>query len=115
MLGIFLLGICTRTRGSDRGNLIAVAIGLVTTIVLGNLHITLFNAILEAAGSSREVTRPEWLPVVAFTWFAAIGAVVVFAVGVCFRTPAAALERAERQEESAQHSDEPLALRGEVG
>ena len=37
MLGVFLLGIFTKRRGSDQGNLIALATGLVATSVLGDL------------------------------------------------------------------------------
>ena len=39
MLGVFLLGMFTRARGSDRGNMIAITVGLITTIVLGELHV----------------------------------------------------------------------------
>src|SRR5688500_4929259 len=43
MLGVFLLGMLTRGRGSDVGNMIAISLGLVATIVLGGLHIDLAN------------------------------------------------------------------------
>src|SRR5439155_1081237 len=39
MLGVFLLGMFTRRRGSDVGNMIAITIGLATTIILGGLHV----------------------------------------------------------------------------
>jgi Na+/proline symporter len=45
MLGVFLLGMFTRSRGSDRGNMIAITIGLIATIVLGHLHVELANLI----------------------------------------------------------------------
>src|SRR5256714_8928311 len=43
MLGVFLLGMFTKTRGSDHGNVLAVSIGMLTTIVLGKLHIYAAN------------------------------------------------------------------------
>lgn len=63
MFGIFLLGVATRKRGSDTGNLVALACGLATTSVLG---------------------LNQW---VAFTWLALIGAIVVFGVACLFPTP----------------------------
>jgi Na+/proline symporter len=114
MLGVFLLGMLTRNRGSDKGNLIAVSLGLVATIVLGDLHITLLNGIAPLLGYQGTLARPDWLPKVSFTWFAMIGAVVVFVVGLFFRTPEEVLESAQRQAEEADRGeDRPLAQREE--
>ncbi len=63
MFGLFLLGVGTRARGNDTGNLIALGCGLATTATLGLLQ------------------------AVAFTWLALIGALVVAAVGACFPGP----------------------------
>jgi solute:Na+ symporter, SSS family len=115
MLGVFLLGMFTRRRGSDTGNMIAITAGLATTIVLGGLHVDLANLVASMFGSDRRFGRPTWLPSVAFTWFALLGAVMVVAVGGFFRTPAATLEAAKRRAEDASRGDErPLALRGEA-
>ena len=65
------------------GNVAAISAGLVVTVVLGGLHVDVAN--LVAGPNTYRV--PAWLPKVAFTWFAMIGAVVVFVVGVMFRTP----------------------------
>jgi solute:Na+ symporter, SSS family len=112
MLGVFLIGMLTRNRGSDVGNIIAVTIGLIATIVLGELHITAANLIGPLVGIHQTFFRPDWLPTVSFTWFAMIGALVVFAVGVLFRTPNSVLDAARRQAEEAQRGeDKPLALR----
>jgi SSS family transporter len=113
MLGVFLLGMLTRSRGSDRGNIIAITVGLVTTIVLGELHVHFANLVAPMFGGTPNFSRPWWLPKVAFTWFALIGSVVVFAVGVCFRTPAPVLEAARRRATEAQTDDRPMALRGD--
>ena len=74
MLGVFLIGMLTRGRGSDRGNVLAITAGLLSTVVVGKLH---------------PFPQPAWIPEVAFTWWAMVGALVVLAVGVCFRTPEA--------------------------
>ena len=108
MLGVFLLGMFTRRRGSDPGNMLAITLGLIATIVLGHLHIELANLIYGA----NTYKPPAWLPKVAFTWFALIGAVVVVLVGVFFQTPQHILEAAQRKRAEAHQDDRPVALRG---
>jgi SSS family transporter len=108
MLGVFLLGMFTRRRGSDLGNMIAITCGLIATIVLGHLHVELANLI---AGRPGTYAAPAWLPKVAFTWFALIGAVVVVLVGVFFRTPEHVLLAAQRTRGEAHQDDRPVALR----
>jgi len=52
------------------------------------------------------------IPEVSFTWWPMIGALVVFCVGVLFRTPDQVLEAAARHAEEAQTAEHvPLALR----
>jgi SSS family transporter len=112
MLGVFLIGMFTRNRGSDTGNILAVTCGLFATIVLGDLHITMLNGLAPIFGMQPSLVRPDWLPKVSFTWFAMIGALVVFFVGVCFKTPPEVLESAKRKAAEAQsNEDVPLALR----
>ena len=101
MLGVFLLGIFTKSRGSDRGNVISLIAGLMATSILGDLPGKM---------------NPSWSLhlgwQVSFTWFAFIGAATVLAVGIWFKTPVEALERAERRAQSALTGDDvPLALR----
>jgi solute:Na+ symporter, SSS family len=108
MLGVFLLGMFTKNRGSDRGNLLAIVVGLLTTAFLGDLHIK----VLDPFGI--KIAHPAWLPTISFTWFALIGAVTVFLVGVWFRTPDAVLAEARRRAEEAETGEDvPLALRSE--
>lgn len=88
MLGVFLIGMLTKNRGSDTGNAIAVCAGLCTTGVLG------------------------YFQLVSFTWFALIGALVVVAIGIWFRTPDAAIALALRARESGiDEGDIPMFLR----
>ncbi len=114
MLGVFLLGMFTKDRGSDLGNAIAVTCGLAATIVLGGLHLDILNGVVHLFGSTATFVKPDWLPKVSFTWFAMVGALTVFAVGVWFRTPASVLEAAKRKIEAAASGDDrPMAMREE--
>ena len=112
MLGVFLIGMFTTRRGSDRGNMLAISAGLAATVVVGKLHLTILNETAAWLGVARTFQQPAWIPEVAFTWWAMVGALVVLAVGVLFRTPDAvrtALARHARQAEIAE--EVPLALR----
>ena len=67
LLGIFLLGMLTKSRGRDVGNVIAMLAGFVAVVLL------------EIGG------RQGILPPIAFPWRVTIGTVVTFLVGACFR------------------------------
>ncbi len=91
LLGIFLVGMTTRRRGSPTGNLIAMLIGFVVVALLSNLP----NDVARMFGGALYVP-PPWLPIIEFPWRIAFGTVVTFAVAVCFRTEMAAVPRAAR-------------------
>jgi hypothetical protein len=56
--------------------------------------------------------QPPWIPEVAFTWWAMVGALVVVVVGVFFRTPEAVRTAIARHARQAQIAEGvPLALR----
>jgi solute:Na+ symporter, SSS family len=105
MLGVFLLGMFTKNRGSDVGNLIAVVVGLITTAFLGDLPARLTNGAFKIL--------PEGFPTISFTWFALIGSITVFLVGLCFRTPDDVIARATRKRESGEGvaDERPIFLR----
>lgn len=113
MLGVFLLGMLTKGRGSDTGNMIAISVGLVVTVFLGGLHVVA----LELVAPNWHVTEAldAWQKdhvTVSFTWYALVGAIAVFFVGMLFRTPAEAIARAVRQGEIADAGeDKPVHLR----
>ena len=67
LLGVFLLGMLTKTRGTDVGNVIAMLAGFAVIILL-------------EVGKNR-----GWFTPVAFPWRVTIGTLVTFGVGVCFR------------------------------
>lgn len=106
MLGVFLLGMLTKRRGSDVGNVIAVCVGLLATFVVGGMHVYFANIVARSFGSSNEYVVPTWIPKVEFTWFALIGAAVVMAVGVLFPTPQSAINHARAIEASADAGDD---------
>lgn len=90
MLGVFLLGMLTTTRGSDRGNAWAVTLGLLAIFVLSGRHIDVANWWV---GEARYIFPPA-IPKVAFTWYVMVGGAVTLAVGLFFRTPPAVVEAA---------------------
>ena len=84
MLGVFLVGMLTRTRGSDPGNVIAVTVGLAAVFVLSGSYINVVNWF---APPGVRYVIPDWMPTVQFTWYQLVGSVTTFGVGVLFRTP----------------------------
>ena len=112
MLGVFLVGMLTKQRGSDTGNMLAISAGLFTTVVVGKLHLVILNGTAPLLGIQGTFEQPAWIPDVSFTWWGMIGALVVFGVGVLFRTPDRVLAAAAHQARQAQTAaDVPLALR----
>ncbi|MDZ7288335.1 MAG: sodium:solute symporter [candidate division KSB1 bacterium] len=77
LLGMFLIGMLTRTRGNDRGNLIAMVCGFLTVLVLSGTA----NTLLGWFG----LPQLE-VPQIAFTWYIMFGCIVTFLVGIMFRT-----------------------------
>lgn len=112
MLGVFLIGLLTSRRGSDTGNMFAISAGLLATIVVGRLHITLGNELVSLLGINATFQQPAWIPDVSFTWWGMIGALVVFCFGVLVRTPASVVAKAARYAEEARTAEDvPIALR----
>jgi SSS family transporter len=77
LLGMFLIGMLTRTRGNNRGNLIAMFCGFLTVLVLSGRA----NVLLGCLGLPALA-----VPQIAFTWYIMFGCIVTFLVGVMFRT-----------------------------
>ena len=69
LLGIFLLGMLTRRRGCDTGNIIAMLAGFAVVISLELL------------------SRYALIPPIAFPWRVTIGTAATFTVGLLFPTP----------------------------
>lgn len=77
LLGVFLLGMLTRTRGSCRGNLIAMGTGFITVVVLSGTANTVL-AFLHLPLLA--------VPTIAFTWYIMFGSIATFLVGICFQS-----------------------------
>src|SRR5213595_2786422 len=81
LLGVFLCGIFTKRRGSNRGNIIAMIIGFIVVAILSGLP----NAIASIFGT-KLYAQPGWLPVMEFPWWICFGTIVTFSVALLFRT-----------------------------
>lgn len=81
LLGIFLVGMITRTRGSCAGNLMAMLSGFIAVAVLSDLP----NDVAALFGR-KAYEHPLWLPVVEFPWRIMFGTIVTFVVSLCFKT-----------------------------
>jgi SSS family solute:Na+ symporter len=114
LLGVFLVAVLTKTRGSDRGNVIAMVCGIVAVMFLSNVmsvqqavgfsrpgisvldpapHNAQKRILVEARDpkakdASRE-PQPAMLPrlVLSFPWRITLGTLVTIAVALCFNTP----------------------------
>ena len=80
LLGIFLVGMTTRTRGTCGGNLLAMGVGLVFVAVISDLP----NDLAVMFGP-RLYTPPAWMPVIEFPWRVMAGTLATFSVAVLFR------------------------------
>jgi SSS family transporter len=81
LLGVFFVGMLTKTRGNDRGNILAMITGFLVVAILSDL----LNNIARIFGTIAYVT-PWWLPKMEFPWWIFFGTVVTFSVAVLFRT-----------------------------
>ena len=79
LLGIFLLGALTKNRGSDTGNLIAMAAGFLSVAILSGLPSDLLKLI-----GLPPLPRPDWLPLIAFPWRITFGTLTTFLVAYFF-------------------------------
>jgi len=81
VLGIFLAGMLTKSRGNNRGNIIAMLIGFTVVAILSGLP----NNIAALFGTT-VYAQPRWLPVMEFPWWICFGTIVTFSVAILFRT-----------------------------
>src|SRR5213595_2510569 len=81
VLGIFLAGMLTKTRGNDHGNFVAMIAGFIVVTILSGLP----NNLAKIFGSQL-YSQPEWLPVMEFPCWICFGTIVTFFVAILFRT-----------------------------
>jgi SSS family transporter len=81
LLGVFFCGMLTKTRGNDRGNILAMILGFIVVAILSGLP----NNIAGIFGT-KFYQQPSWLPVMEFPWWICCGTIVTFAVAILFKT-----------------------------
>ena len=81
VLGIFLAGMLTKSRGNDAGNIIAMITGFLVVTIISDLP----NTIARLFGKTGYIT-PWWLPKMEFPWWICCGTIVTFLVAVLFQT-----------------------------
>ena len=81
VLGIFLAGMLTKSRGNNRGNIIAMITGFIVVTILSDL----LNTVARLFGKVAYV-KPAWLPTMEFPWWICFGTIVTFSVAILFRT-----------------------------
>ncbi len=95
LLGVFLVGVLTRTRGRDGANVAAMAVGIAAVLVLGRVRLPAFDPGALLHGQWREgvldfgALLPEWWPTVAWPWYVFIGCTACVTVSLLFPTPVA--------------------------
>ena len=107
LLGVFLLGLTTKNRGNDFGNLAGMLAGFLGVAVLSGLPWDLVNAVrgqssdigpqivsLAHAGllvfKGGYVQAPDWLVQIEFPWRVMFGTIITYAVAFCFARRAVA-------------------------
>jgi SSS family transporter len=92
LLGVFMVGMVTKRRGSNKGNIIAMISGFVVVAILSNLINKIWSLIPGAAGDLYNIA---WIPKVSFPWWIMFGTLVTVAVAMCFKTPESQVKMAE--------------------
>ncbi len=90
LLGVFLAGMLTKSRGNNTGNIIAMIVGFIAVCILSGLHNTIW--IILSGNPAAIFWKPAWLPVIAFPWRIAFGSVITFSIAILFPTPHAQQE-----------------------
>lgn len=83
LLGIFLVGLLTKNRGSDKGNLIAMCVGFTTVAIFSGLP-DLTLKLLAGPGSASNFSAQ--IPQIAFPFRILVGALTTFGCACLFRS-----------------------------
>src|SRR6266568_1321986 len=101
LVGVFLLGMLTRSRGRDGMNVVGMIIGITSVLVLCKVSIPAFDFVALLHGKFVAASwdfgwfMPEWWPHISWPWFVFVGCVVTLSIAVLFRTPASQIAAAE--------------------
>jgi Na+/proline symporter len=83
LLGVFMVALFTRSRGSETGNLIAMTAGILAVAILSDLP----NDLWKMIANGPLYAYPAALPVIEFPWRIMAGTLVTVAIALCFKTP----------------------------
>lgn len=81
LLGVFFVGMLTKTRGNDFGNVVGMITGFIVVAILSGLP----NHVARIFGTVA-YEQPSWLPVMEFPWWIFFGTLFTFAVAASFKT-----------------------------
>jgi solute:Na+ symporter, SSS family len=101
LVGVFLLGMLTRSRGSDGANVVGMTVGIMSVLVLCKVTMPAFDVLallrgkLVASQWNFGWFMPDWWPKISWPWFVFVGCVVTLSIAVLFRTPATQIAAAE--------------------
>jgi SSS family transporter len=80
LLGVFLLGLTTKSCGTERGNLIAMVCGFIGVAIWSGLPWDLLTVL-----TGQPHTPPVWLVQIEFPWRVMFGTLTTYAVAWCFK------------------------------
>jgi solute:Na+ symporter, SSS family len=107
LVGVFLLGMLTRGRGSDSANVVGMIVGIMSVLVLCKVTMPAFDVLallrgkLVASQWNFGWFMPDWWPKISWPWFVFVGCIVTLSIAVLFRTPASQIAAAEAHVASA--------------
>jgi Na+/proline symporter len=107
LLGVFLLGVLSKSRGNDRANVVAMLLGIAAVLVLCKVKIPAFGWTDGHFGPmpwNFGGWMPEGWPAISWPYFVLIGSTVTIAVAMFFRSETPAHETP--REDSAGSGDE---------
>jgi Na+/proline symporter len=96
LLGIFLLGVLTKSRGNDVANVFSMFIGIAAVLVLGKVKIPAIDPLalltfqLIPAEWNFGFFMPAWWPAISWPYYVFIGSTVTFVLGILFKSRQAA-------------------------
>jgi SSS family solute:Na+ symporter len=109
LLGVFLVGMLTKGRGSDRTNIVAMLLAILAVLVAARVKLPgldIVNLLVHRQIRWIDWNLGGWLPAswpaIAWPWWVFIGCVVCFLVSISFKTPHGQMLRSERHLQAVQ-------------
>lgn len=91
LLGVFMVGMLTRRRGSDDGNVLAMLCGIAAVLVFCKVEVPGVNIAAMMAGREDTALKlgawlPAWWPKIAWPWYVLVGCLVTAGISLLFRS-----------------------------